>query len=165
MNIVLIGMPTSGKSTIGKYLSESIGLKFIDTDKLVEEKVGMNLPDFIKKYGRENFKKFEKEAILSIKTSTSIISTGGSVIYEPEIMQFLQSLGTVVYLNEKFEVVRERLAQSNRVLMVKEGQTLQELYNERAPLYEKYANCTIHVNEKSNRDIFNEIATKLFFII
>lgn len=158
-------MPASGKSTLGKYLSHCLCWSLIDTDKSIEERVGVPLPQFIKEHGRVKFKEFEKEAIESIKCTHSIISTGGSVIYDEFIMRFLQSLGTIVYLHECVEVIEQRLAESNRVLMVKEGETLQDLYIQRTPLYKKYADVTIHVNAKSEKQIFEEIIGKINFVL
>jgi len=144
-NIILIGMPGAGKSTTGIVLAKKTGYKFIDSDLLIQEKYGMLLQDIIEKYGTEGFNKIENNINSSIKTDKSVIATGGSVVYGKEAMKHLKSIGKIIYLELPFNEISNRLGNlEQRGVSMKKNQTLKSLYNERIPLYEKYADIVIN---------------------
>ena len=136
-NLILVGMPASGKSTVGVILAKVIGYDFIDSDLLIQRREGMRLPEIIEQKGIEGFIAIENEVNASIDASRSVIATGGSAIYGEEAMQHLREIGAVIYLQVDYEVIRKRLRNiRRRGVVLREGQTLQELYDERCALYE-----------------------------
>lgn len=143
-NIVLIGMPGAGKSTIGVILAKVLGYQFIDTDLLIQKKERRLLKDIISEEGLEKFIQIENEVNTSLKLKHSVIATGGSVIYGKEAMEHLRQIGTVVYLKLTYRTISKRLGNiRQRGVVLKEGQDLAGLYEERCPLYEKYADFVI----------------------
>ena len=144
MTYTLIGMPGSGKSCMGRALARKLKQKNLDTDWLIEKNTGRKLIDIINEDGIEAFKKIEEETLLSIGESDLILSTGGSAIYYPRAMEHLKSLGPVIYLYTSFETIKERLGDfSKRGVVLRDGQTLEDLYKERTVLYKKYADITV----------------------
>ena len=157
-NIVLIGMPGAGKSTVGVVLAKRLGYRFVDSDLVIQEAKGMLLHEIIEERGIEGFLAVENEINASLNVRRSVIATGGSVIYGKEAMEHLGENGTVVYLKLTYEAIKKRLGDLNeRGVTVKEGQTLLDLYEERIPYYEKYAGVTIDCESKMIRDIVAEI--------
>ena len=143
-NIVLIGMPGVGKSTIGVILAKVLGYQFIDTDLVIQKEEGKLLKDIIAKVGPEGFIEVENRINASIEAENSIIATGGSVIYGRKAMEHLSTIGTIIYLSLPFEELEKRLSDiKGRGVVLKEGQTLKDSYYERTPLYEKYADIVI----------------------
>lgn len=143
-NIVLIGMPGCGKSTVGVVLAKALGYHFIDSDLLIQGKEHRLLSEIIEEDGLENFNRIEEEVNLSIEAEKTVIATGGSVIYGEAAMEHLCRIGTVVYLKLSLEAVTERLGDlTERGVVLRPGQTLEDLYIERVPLYEKYAHVVI----------------------
>ncbi|MBR1931529.1 MAG: shikimate kinase [Lachnospiraceae bacterium] len=158
-NIVLIGMPGSGKSTVGVVLAKRLGYRFVDSDLVIQERYGKLLHDLIEEHGVDGFWQMENDVNASLKLNKSVIATGGSAIYGKEAMEHLKSMGKVVYLQLSYEEVDERLGDLNaRGVTLREGQNLQDLYQERIPLYEKYADVIIDCNGKMLREIVREIA-------
>ncbi|MBO5484440.1 MAG: shikimate kinase [Lachnospiraceae bacterium] len=158
-NIILIGMPGAGKSTVGVVLAKNLGYSFLDSDLLIQEKEHMILHDIIEKYGLEGFNQIENEVNSSIQAKKTVIATGGSVIYGKEAMMHLKSIGTVIYLKLPYQELKCRLGDLNqRGVSIRQGQTLAELYNERIPLYEKYADITIDCQNYSIRETVKQIA-------
>ena len=146
-NIILIGMAGCGKSTVGVLLAKMSGLKFIDSDLLIQEKAGKRLFEIIADQGVDHFLKIENEVNSSIEVSDTVIATGGSAVYCNEAMEHLKSIGTVVYIKVPFEEIEKRITNfSTRGIVAKNGSTLRELYDERCPLYEKYADITVECN-------------------
>ena len=144
MVITLIGMPGCGKSCMGRALAGKLKMKLIDSDKLIEKRCGKKLQTLIDELGVEAFRKIEEETIASIEGENLIVSTGGSAVYSDVAMQHMRSIGKVIYLYCSFDIVKERLGDfSKRGVVLKPGQTLEDLYNERIPLYRKYADITI----------------------
>lgn len=144
-NIVLIGMPGVGKSTIGVVLAKVLGYKFIDSDLVIQEQTGRLLKDIIAEEGIDEFINIENKVNASINTEKSIIATGGSVVYGKEAMEHLSEIGTVIYLKLDLDSLSKRLGSlEKRGVVLKDGQTLEDLFNERTPLYEKYADIIIN---------------------
>ena len=144
-NIVLIGMPGVGKSTVGVILAKVLGRTFIDSDIVIQQREGALLCDIIKERGIEGFLKTEEAAVLSIDTSNAVIATGGSVVYGKEAMEHLSEIGKIVYLELDYETLNKRLTNiKSRGVVTKKGQDLLAIYEERIPLYEKYADITIN---------------------
>lgn len=143
-NIILIGMPGSGKSTAGIVLAKFLGYDFVDTDLLIQEKTGKLLHEIITEKGLEEFKKIEEDINVSVNCRKSIIAPGGSVVYGEKAMKHFKEIGTIVYLKLPYEEVEKRLGNlQSRGVVLKEGQTLLDLYHERVPYYEKYADITV----------------------
>lgn len=143
-NIVLIGMPGVGKSTVGVILAKVLGYQFIDADLVIQQQEGRLLHEIIEEEGTEGFIQVENRVNASLSASHAIIATGGSVVYGKEAMEHLREIGTVVYLEVSFPVLEKRLADiKGRGVVLKEGQNLYDLYLERTPLYESYADIRI----------------------
>jgi len=143
-NVVLIGMPGSGKSTVGVVLAKIMGYHFLDCDLLIQEKEGRLLSEIISQEGCEGFLQAEDRIISQIICDRTIIATGGSAVYGEHAMEHLRKIGTVVYLKISYEELKKRLGDlKDRGVAMKEGQTLKELYDERIGLYEKYADVII----------------------
>ncbi len=158
-NIVLIGMPGAGKSTVGVVLAKKLGYHFIDSDLVIQEKYGKLLHELIEEHGVEGFWKIENDVNGEFNVEKSIIATGGSAVYGKEAMEHLRDIGTVVYLKLSYEEIEERLGDLNaRGVTLKPGQDLKALYEERTPMYEKYAHIIIECDNKMLREIVKEIA-------
>ena len=144
MIITLIGMPGCGKSCMGRALAGKMKMKLVDSDRLIEKRYGKKLQALIDEIGVEKFREIEEEVLLSIKGENLIISTGGSAVYSDAAMKYLKSIGKVFYLYCSYETVKERVGDfSRRGIVLKPGQTLLDLYEERVPLYRSYADVTI----------------------
>ena len=149
-NIVLIGMPGVGKSTVGVVLAKALGFQFVDADLLIQEAEGKLLSELIEEHGTDGFIEIENRVNSQIQTHRSVIATGGSVVYGKEAMEHLKSIGTVVYLKQNLRVLQRRLRNlKGRGVVLKEGQTLVDLYKERTVLYEKYADITVDQYKQS----------------
>ena len=149
-NIVLIGMPGVGKSTVGVVLAKALGYQFVDADLLIQEAEGKLLSELIEEHGTDGFIEIENRVNSQIQTHRSVIATGGSVIYGKEAMEHLKSIGTVVYLKQNLRVLQRRLRNlKGRGVVLKEGHTLVDLYKERTVLYEKYADITVDQYKQS----------------
>lgn len=161
-NIILIGMPGAGKSTVGVVLAKSIGYKFIDSDLLIQEREGMLLNEIIDMYGDEGFRKIENDINSSIKEMRAVIATGGSAVYGKYAMEHFKKTGTIVYLKHSYNEIEERLGDlTKRGVTIRKGQTLKELYDERTPLYEMYADVVIDCDNKFIRTVVREIREKV----
>jgi shikimate kinase len=146
-NITLIGMPASGKSTVGVLLAKRLGYSFVDVDIVIQEQEGRLLKDIIAKEGQDGFLAVENRINAGLNVRHSVIAPGGSVIYGKEAMEHLKEISTVVYLKLSYESVEERLGNLvDRGVVLKDGMTLRDLYEERVPYYEKYADITIDEN-------------------
>ena len=145
-NIILIGMPGSGKTTIGTEISEKIGYGYIDSDSVIVAREGKRLSEIIAEVGTEAFLDIEAKINSELCADRCVIATGGSVIYRDFAMQKLREMGTIVYLKLPYEVIKKRLGDlKKRGVALKEGFTLRDLYDERVPLYEKYADVTVEL--------------------
>lgn len=143
-NIILIGMPAAGKSTVGVVTAKHMGYRFIDTDLLIQEQYGMLLREIISRQGIKRFLEIEDQVNAGVEAEKAVIAPGGSVIYCENAMRHYKEIGKVVYLKASFETINSRLKNArNRGVVLREGQTLQALYDERVPLFEKYADITV----------------------
>lgn len=163
-NIILIGMPGAGKSTIGVVLAKKTGYSFIDSDLLIQEREKMLLYEIIEQKGLEVFKQIENAVNASIQTEHSIIATGGSAIYGKKAMAHFQAIGSIIYLKLDYQEIESRVGDlEQRGVALPPGCTLKELYEERTPLYEKYANFTIDCSMKSIREIVAELFNLIIY--
>ena len=149
-NIVLIGMPASGKSTVGVILAKLLGYDFIDTDLVLQRREGCRLSEIIARRGIDAFLTAEEAACLSVSAEHCVIATGGSVVYSPKAMDYLRSLGCIAYLSVDYATLLLRLGDiQNRGVVLRPGQTLAELYAERVKLCREYADITIAENDQT----------------
>ncbi len=163
-NIILIGMPGAGKSTLGVVLAKILGYEFIDADLLIQGKLDKTLQKIIDACGPDGFIEVENEVLCTLSTSHAIIATGGSAVYSDEAMKHLSSIGTVVYLQVSYEELENRLGGLyERGVVMKNGigMSLADLYEERVPLYEKYADLTIDINGLSVRDAARKLVDQI----
>ena len=157
-NITLIGMPGAGKSTVGVLLAKKIGADFTDTDLLIQKKHKKLLQQIVDELGFEDFVKDEGETIMTVCPDFSVIATGGSAVYNDEAMKYLKSISKVIYLKLSFESMMSRINNvATRGIVLKDGQSMETLFNERIPLYEKYADITIDCNGKNAEEVLTEI--------
>lgn len=161
-NIVLIGMPGVGKSTIGVILAKILGYQFIDADLVIQEQYGKLLKEILAERGIDGFIQVENQVNSSLNPEKAVIATGGSVVYGKEAMEHLSEIATVVYLKLDIHPLQARLGNlKQRGVVLREGQTLRDLYNERIPLYEKYADVIVNENhsslEKTVEKVINEL--------
>lgn len=144
MNIILIGMPGCGKSTVGVLLAKSMLCDFVDTDLIIQNKYQMSLCDIIKNDGLDGFTEKENSVLAELQCQNSVIATGGSAVYCAQGMQNLKKGGKVIYLKLSPEEIKKRIKNiKTRGIAMKEGTTIEQLYAERCALYEKYADHTI----------------------
>ena len=157
-NVTLIGMPGAGKSTVGVLLAKKIGADFIDTDLLIQKKHKKLLQQIVDELGFSEFIKDEGQTIMTVSSDCAVIATGGSAVYNEKAMEYLKSISKVVYLKLSFESMMSRINNvATRGIVLKDGQSMETLFNERIPLYEKYADITIDCNGKNAEEVLNEI--------
>ena len=162
-NIVLIGMPSCGKSVTGVVLAKILNKKFVDGDLLIQERAGKGLQAIINEDGIEAFKKLEEDVLGSIDVTNAVIATGGSAVYYDSAMQHLKKDGIILYIDVPLEDIKKRLRNiKTRGVAMGKGQTLDDLYALRKPLYEKYAELTVKSsNKQSMEDTVEDILNKL----
>ena len=161
-NIVLIGMPGVGKSTVGVILAKEKGYQFIDADLLIQKREKRLLKEIIAQEGVDGFIQIENQVNASIETEHTVIATGGSVVYGKEAMEHLKEIDTVVYLKLSYGALRKRLGNlKNRGVVLRDGQTLRDLYEERVVLYEKYADIIIDEENKGIEETLQCIINEL----
>ncbi len=159
-NITLIGMTGAGKSVLGKQLAERLHYQFIDVDKLIEEQIGLKLQQILDKFGDEEFLKIEEKAVLNLGSiGHYVISPGGSIIYSSSAMTFLKSISKVVFLDASYENIKSKIPNlDTRGILGLKTKGLKKLYEERTPLYSKYADIIVKVSDDLNIDsFFNKI--------
>ena len=143
-NIILIGMPAVGKSTVGVVVAKRLGYGFLDTDLLIQEEEGKLLKDIIAEKGTDGFLEVEDRVNAGVNVTKTVVSPGGSVVYCENAMKHYKEIGTIVYLKVSFETINKRLKNAkNRGVVLRDGQTLKDLYDERTALFEKYADITV----------------------
>lgn len=157
-NITLIGMPASGKSTVGVLLAKRLGYRFLDSDLLIQEQEGRLLKQIIEDEGLSGFLAIEEQVNRDICAERTVIAPGGSVIYGPSAMEHLKEISTVVYLKLGYGDLERRLGNlKDRGVALKDGMTLRELYEERVPLYEKYADVTIDETGRTSGQVVDQL--------
>ena len=157
-NIILVGMPSCGKSTVGVILAKTLGMDFVDTDILIQTEEGMTLQEIIDSRGEDAFYDIEERILSSYEGSDQIIATGGSAIYYQDAMDHLAEMGTVIYLKVSLDTVLKRLKNiSTRGVPMKEGMTLEKLYQERIPLYESRSHITVEAEGMTVEQVVTEI--------
>ena len=162
MNIILVGMPTAGKSTVGVILAKVLGNQFVDSDLVIQEEEKRLLKDIISAEGVDGFLAIENRVNAQLNVKDSVIATGGSAIYGKEAMKHLKSIGKVVYLKLNYETIANRLDNAKqRGVTLREGQTLKDLYEERCPLYEKYADVIVDCENSDIEGVVNKIIGQL----
>ena len=144
MSIILIGMPSCGKSTLGVLLAKKMGLEFIDSDLLIQKKHGKLLHELIEERGNDAFLALEAEINSGLAATDAVIATGGSAVYSDSAMTHLATLGKIVYIHISYKEMEARLGDYvHRGVIMPAGYTLRDLYDERAALYERYADVTV----------------------
>lgn len=157
-NIVLIGMPGSGKSTIGVVLAKKLGYRFIDSDLIIQEKYDKTLERLIEENGDAGFIQIENEVNCSIDVKKTVIATGGSAVYGAEAMKHFRNIGIVIYLEVSYEELKERLGSLKERGVVSNGKTtIEEIFEDRKNLYKKYADITVLLDKKLLRESVEEI--------
>jgi shikimate kinase len=161
-NIILIGMPGVGKSTVGVILAKLLGYKFVDTDLVIQEREGKLLKDIIAEKGIDGFIETENRILTGFRAKEAVIATGGSVVYGRNAMKNLSKNSVVVYLKLDYKKLKYRLGNiKNRGVVIREGQSLSGLYKERIPLYEKYADIIIDENGCNVEKTVSKIVAEL----
>ncbi len=161
-NVVLIGMPGAGKSTVGVLLAKALKMPFIDTDLLIQKQENRYLQELINTCGMNEFLKIEENVILGLDAENTVIATGGSAVYSEAAINHLKSNGILIFLNSKMYQLERRLKNAHtRGIAMKSGQTLHNLYLERLPLYKKYADVEIDCSKKHIETIVTDIKNGL----
>ena len=167
-NIVLIGMPGVGKSTIGVILAKQLGYEFVDSDLIIQRKENRLLHEIIEQEGVDGFIEVENSVNASLCVEKSVIATGGSAVYGREAMEHLKNIGRIVYLQLSYEALEKRLGNlKGRGVVLRDGQTLKDIYEERSMLYKKYADIIVNEEdldiEKTLQKIIDGKDGKKFF--
>jgi len=158
MNIVLIGMSGAGKSTLGVLLAKSLGMDYVDTDIVIQQREGKLLQEIIDGEGIDRFLKIEETAVSGLRLKNCVVATGGSVVYSEKEMSALKRGGRVVYLHVDFDEIESRLTNiTTRGIVMKKGSSLKDVYDERLPLYTKYADMTLDCTGKDIESCVGEI--------
>ena len=161
-NVILIGMPGCGKSSEGVLLAKVLKKNFIDTDLLIQKCEGMTLQEIIDTRGNAYFRDVEKEVLMQFEGDNYVIATGGSAVYYPEAMEKFRQGGTIVYIKLPCETIIKRLKNiRTRGVTLAPGQTIEDLYNERIPLYEKEADIIVDASGLDIEESVEKIAEAL----
>ena len=160
MTIVLIGMPGSGKTTVGQILADELGYTFIDTDFLIQQQEGMTPKDIVACKGRDYFLQLQEKVVTGIiPDEKSIISTGGGIVHNEPSMEYLKKIGKIIYLLTKYDIIEARMDKSRK--LVNSGKGLKELFDLRHPLYLEYTDIVINCDKKCAFDVALEIINVL----
>ena len=161
-NLIFIGMPAVGKSTVGIVVAKRLGMQFIDTDLLIQEQEGKLLREIIAEKGQDGFLEIENRVNASVTPENAVISPGGSVVYCREAMEHYKKIGTVVYLKASYQTIKKRIRNpKKRGVVLRDGQSFRDLYNERVPFFEKYADITVDEENLTLGETLDEICRKL----
>jgi shikimate kinase len=160
--LIIIGMPGAGKSTAGVLLAKTLGMTFIDTDIVLQEKSGRLLQEILDQDGPGAFLKLEEETLLFLQAHNAVIATGGSVVFSGRAMEHLKQSGIVLYLKISFEEMEKRLKNiTTRGIVLIAGQNLHDMYTQRVPLYEQYADITIDCTDDDFENIVGKVVNEL----
>ena len=161
-NVILIGMPGAGKSTIGKALAAKMQYGFIDSDTIIEENCGKKLSDIIFESGKDGFLEIENFINATMKARNKVIATGGSAVFGNDAMEHFTRIGDIIYLKLSFKEIAKRIDDlKRRGVVFEENESLEDVYAKREPLYEKYAQITIDCDGKSVKEIVKELHERL----
>ncbi|MBR5272849.1 MAG: shikimate kinase [Clostridia bacterium] len=161
-NIILVGMPAAGKSTVGVILAKTIGYNFVDTDIVISNREGCTLQHLVDTLDYEGFLKVEEAAALSLDCEKTVIATGGSMVLCENAMKRLKNDSVVVFLDAPLDEIRRRLTNiKTRGIAFGPNNTLSDIYNLRMPLYKKYADHTVDVTQGTEK-VVEEIIRKVF---
>lgn len=161
-NIIFIGMPAVGKSTVGVVVAKRLGKKFIDTDLLIQEQEKKLLREIIAEVGEDGFLKIENQVNRDVDAENAVISPGGSIVYCEEAMQHYKEIGTIVYLQASYQTIKQRIRNpKKRGVVLREGQTLKALYDERCVLFEKYADIIVNEDQCEIGDTIENVLEEL----
>lgn len=162
MNLILIGMPGAGKSTIGVVLAKVMQMNFCDTDLLIQQNTGRALQEILDRDGVARFLQIESEAVCSLNCENCVIATGGSVVLSPKAMQHLKTLGRVIYLKADYPSIKGRIHNlDSRGVAFTEGQTLQDIYKQRTPMYETYCDISVDCANFDCQAVIKQIKSQL----
>ena len=160
-NIILTGMPACGKSTLGVVLAKTLGMSFVDTDLLIQEHTGRLLQDIIDHDGMEEFLRIEEYILTHVQAENSVIATGGSAVYSDRGMKYLRTIGEIVYIRLPLNEIEKRLNNiKTRGIAMAPGENLEDLYNRRIPLYEKYADIVLDAEGMNLEESLGVFVTK-----
>lgn len=158
MNIVLIGMSGAGKSTLGVLLAKALGMNYVDTDVIIQQREGRLLQHIIDEHGTDAFMDIEEKAVTELQLTNCVIATGGSVVYSEKAMHALGQNGHIFYLHVPYEEIAKRLVNiTSRGIVFKQGNSLQDVYEERLPLYMNYSDTTIDCSSKEMEQCVREM--------
>lgn len=161
-NLVLIGMAGAGKSTVGVLLAKALSRTFIDTDLIIQAAEGRRLQDILDRDGIEAFRRLEEKHILALNAQGAVIATGGSVVYSARAMAHLKANGVAVYLHLPVDALERRVTNlDSRGIVMAPGQTFADLYRERQPLYEKYADLTVDCTGQNHDAVVDRVIAAL----
>ena len=163
---VLIGMPGSGKSVLGRRVAKLLAREFVDTDNVLSERVGMTVGEFSQSASNEQFRAEEEAAVLSVKRGNKIIATGGSVVYGKRAMNHLKQIGTIIYLDQPLWMIVRRIGDSSqrRGIILRPGQSIGDIYHERKGLYKRYADIEFHTRRLSPNQSAKMLANVIRFL-
>lgn len=162
-NLIFIGMPSSGKSTLGRLLAKELDRPFLDTDDVIRRINGCELHEIMDRDGLDGFLQREVEAICTVDVDNTVIATGGSAIYSPAGMDHLKKIGKVIYVAISYETLEKRVGDPHlRGVVIAPDKTLHDLYDERVPLYEKYADLTL---KQADGETTHESVSRLLELI
>ena len=162
MNVILIGMPGCGKSTVGVLLAKALQLDFTDCDLVIQKTAKMGLQEIIDTKGIDEFLKVEEKVLCDSNFSDTVVATGGSAVYYPAAMEHLKKGAVTVYISLPFEEIEKRLSNiKTRGVAMTNGQTLKGIYDERVPLYEKYADITVETLGQGVEQTVEEVAKRI----
>ncbi len=161
-NLILIGMPGAGKSVIGKRLAERLGCTFLDLDDVIQSGEQKTLRELIEQFGFDQFLEIEADYSRNLECGATVVATGGSVVYRPDAMEAFAALGRILYLSVPLPELEQRLSDlRQRGVVIAEGRTVRDLYTERTPLYEQYADITVETGSLGVNEVVDEILQKL----